>query len=192
MCINLTTSIVAFLIGEISGFILTRFNNEKRAIGIFIMLYSLVQLCEALIYYNIKDVKIVKDVSRVLLIDLGLQGTVFFTAINYFFKVNPIYFIICGFISLYSIWKAFINKFISASYGKCLKWNFMSYDINILLVIMYFLIFLWMITSTSYILRITSFILIFTFLISYIFPGNNSPSMWCLTSAIVAPIVIFI
>ena len=192
MCINLTTSIIAFLIGEISAFILTRFNNEKRAIGIFIMFYSLVQLCEALIYYNMGSSKIVKNISRVLLIDLGLQGTVFFTAINYFFKVNPIYFIICGFISLYAIWTAFSDKFTGVSYGKCLKWNFMTPDIVMLFRIMYLLLFFWAITSPSYIFKIFALLLAITYIVSNIFHDNNSPSMWCLTSAIVAPIVIFI
>ena len=61
MCVNLQTSIVAFIIGEICGFILATENNEKRAIGIFVMFYSFVQLFEALIYYYGNDESTVKD-----------------------------------------------------------------------------------------------------------------------------------
>ena len=51
MCVNLQTSIIAFIVGIICGLILATENNEKRALGVFIMFYSFVQLCEAYIYY---------------------------------------------------------------------------------------------------------------------------------------------
>ena len=73
MCINLKTSIGAFLIGTISSLILINSNNkENKFIGNFILFYTFIQLFEALIYNNNLTIY-----SRLLLINLGLQGLVF-------------------------------------------------------------------------------------------------------------------
>ena len=90
MCINLQTSIIAFLIGEISGFLLTQKLEDKKPAGLFIMFFSLVQLCEAIIYYNYNyDVSIF--FKRMILINLGFQGLVFFTLMNQIFIIPNIY-----------------------------------------------------------------------------------------------------
>ena len=79
MCVNLKTSISAFLIGTISSLILINSNNkENKFIGNFILFYTFIQLFEALIYNNNLTIY-----SRLLLINLGLQGLVFMLLLNY-------------------------------------------------------------------------------------------------------------
>ena len=56
-------------------------SSNKKIYGM-IMFYSFVQLCEAYIYYFGKDET--KLASKLLLINLGLQGLVYFILISYF------------------------------------------------------------------------------------------------------------
>jgi hypothetical protein len=189
MCINLQTSIAAFIIGEICGFILATENNEKRAIGLFVMFYSFVQLCEAFIYYYGNDESTIA--SRLLLINLGLQGMVFFILINYFIKVNAVYFFICGIISLFVIYKATIKDFKSANIESCIKWNFMDSELSSSLFIMYVIMIVSTQISSNKIINNTGKYFILTYIFANLFNGNG-PSLWCLSSAITAPILLFL
>jgi hypothetical protein len=189
MCVNLQTSIAAFIIGEICGFILATENNEKRAIGIFVMFYSFVQLFEALIYYYGNDESTLA--SRLLLINLGLQGIVFFILVNYFIKVNAVYFFICGMISLFIIYKATVKDFKSASIESCMKWNFMDTDISSSLGIMYITVLVSTQISSNTIINNTGKYFILTYIFANLF-NSNGPSLWCLSSAITAPILLFL
>ena len=56
MCIDYKTSVISYLIGMISGLILFLDNPEKKAIGIFILFYTQVQLLEAIIF-NWNDIR---------------------------------------------------------------------------------------------------------------------------------------
>jgi hypothetical protein len=72
------TSIGAYIIGTISGLILNKSENkENKIIGKFIIFYTMVQLFEALIYNDNKEIY-----SKLLLINLGLQGFVFTLLLN--------------------------------------------------------------------------------------------------------------
>ena len=190
MCINFETSIAAFLIGEIAGFILFLSNNiYKKYIGLFIMFFSLVQILEALIYkgYDYNGI-----FSKILLINLSLQGTFFFYLIN---KIDPnqkIYLYICGIISIIIISRIFFTDFKNASINTCLKWNFMDYINKKLFYVMYLLIFLYSFTSNIYFITISALILLITYIIAKIVQNENSPSMWCLSSALVSPLIIFL
>lgn len=189
MCINLETSIAAFIIGEICGFILATENNEKRAIGLFVMFYSFVQLCEAFIYYYGKDESTMA--SRSLLINLGLQGIIFFILINYYVKVNAVYFFICGMISLFIIFKATQKDFKSANIETCMKWNFMNKNVSTPLGIMYITMLTYSQLSSNKIINITGKYFILTYIFASIIPGEG-PSLWCLSSAITAPILLYL
>ncbi len=88
MCINLETSLLAFGIGEFSGlYLLSSSSVEKRILGIFVMFLSLIQLFEALIYYN--GISASEIYSRLLLLNLGFQGFVFFTLVNNVTYITP-------------------------------------------------------------------------------------------------------
>ncbi len=190
MCINFETSMIAFLIGEISGFILFLSNNiYKKYIGLFIMFFSLVQILEALIYkgYDYNGI-----FSKILLINLGLQGTIFFYLINKIDPTQKIYLYICGIISIIIISRIFFTDFKKASINTCLKWNFMDNINKKILNIMYLLIFLYSFTSNIYFITISALILLITYIISCIIKNENSPSMWCLFSALVSPLIIFL
>lgn len=186
MCVNLETSIAAFLIGQISGLILASYNDERRAVGLFIMFFSLVQLCEAVIYLLGNDESTLP--SRLLLINLGLQGLVFFILANYFITVNPIYFIITGIISIYIVFCALGEDFQSAKIISCMRWHFMNSDILLSLGIMYLMVFAFTLSSHNTILTKTGIIFLITLLLSNLFV--DGPSYWCFLSALASPLII--
>lgn len=206
MCINLKTSIGAFLIGTISGLILINSNNnEKKVIGSFILFYTLIQLFEALIYYNNLTIY-----SRLLLIDLGLQGLVFMLLINHYITpINKIYIYICVVISLFVIYNALKSDFTKATIEGGMKWNFnikplfgKIFDMSDILTIMYIVMIIAVVNyndKLNYIIKL-AFLLLSAYIISiYIIQSNtglvcstNKPSIWCLSSAIVSPIMLFL
>ena len=104
MCFNYEFSIIAFIVGELSGYkLLTDIDPVKKVLGAFIMWISCVQILEALIYKNSKDIY-----SKLLVLNLGTQGLFFILALNYFdvLKSKILYFIF-GIIFLYTLY--FIN-----------------------------------------------------------------------------------
>lgn len=189
MCVNFETSIISFLVGEITGFILSTQSNEKRIIGLFIMFYSLVQLFEACMYFNTNDKTTL--FSRLLLINLGLQGLVYFILVNFYFKVEPIYFMLFGIISLYIMYKAIVTNFNASTINPCMKWNFMENDTIKILGSMYIIMLIYMLTSQVQLFNNVGKLFIITYGVSLLLP-YNSPSVWCLTSAIAAPVILFL
>jgi len=191
MCINLQTSILAFIIGETCGLLLATQNNEKRAVGIFIIFYSFIQLCEAFIYYYGNDNSTIS--SRLLLIGLGLQGIVFLSLTKDFINIDPIYYWICGLAAIFIIYKATTNNFTPATIDKCIKWKFMDNEIISVLTIMYFTIILFTQISKNKIINISGKYFIITLFLSLIltsYTKGSSPSMWCLASAITSPFLL--
>ena len=189
MCVNLQTSIIAFIVGIICGLILATENNEKRALGVFIMFYSFVQLCEAYIYYFGKDET--KLASKLLLINLGLQGLVYFILISYYVQVNTVYFLICGIISLLVTFKATEKNFKPANIETCMKWNFMDNITSYSLLIMYITILTYTQLSSNKIVNISGKYFILTYIMASLMQGNG-PSLWCLSSAITAPLLLLL
>lgn len=187
MCINLQTSIIAFIIGEISGFILANENNERRALGLFIMFISFVQLCEFFLYYYGEDKTTI--ISRILLIILGLQGIIFFTLFNFYININIVYFLICGIIFFIIAYKAISKDFKVANSKTCMKWNFLDNNTYYLLTIMYIIMFTYSILSSNKTLNISAKYFILTYLLSFLISGDG-PSLWCLSSAVIAPILL--
>lgn len=202
MCINLETSIIAFGVGELSGlYLATSDSLERKLIGYFIMFYSLVQMLEGLIYYYGASAN--EIYSRLILLNLGFQGLIFFVLMNQVTNLNPIYLEFTALISLivcvYSLSADFKKVYFTDC---CLNWGFLDDKIiRISLSIMYVLIFYWLFTdkqplvpkSNVYFLTKCGIVLGLTFLFSkFIITNNNNPSMWCLASAISAPIMIFI
>jgi hypothetical protein len=198
MCINLETSILAFGLGEASGlYLATRDSIEKKLIGLFVMFYSLVQLLEAFIYYYGKSAN--EIYSRLLLLNLGFQGLVFFLLMSYCYKINSFYLIITGIISLGILVYSFGSSFKKAELtNECMKWIFMENNfIKISLSIMYTTMFCWILnhkeniytnTNNNFIFN-SGLVLLLTYLFSEQIKFNcNIPSIWCLTSAISAPI----
>ena len=205
MCINLKTSIGAFLIGTISSLILINSNNkENKFIGNFILFYTFIQLFEALIYNNNLTIY-----SRLLLINLGLQGLVFMLLLNYYITpINKIYIYICAFISIFVTFKALQPDFKKATTEGGMKWNFnikplfgTIFDISYILTIMYVIMIIAVVNYNNKLNNIIklSFLLLTAYVISiYVMQFNkelvcsrNKPSIWCLSSAIVSPIMLF-
>ena len=197
MCINYQTSLAAFIFGEITGLILifdqdeNSTDYEKIFIGLFVMFYTLIQFFELMIYLNKSNNQIYK---KLLVLNLGFQGLIFFILGSFIYKVNLIYIIVCGLVSFIIILSVFNNDVeIDLTESKCLKWNFLSSEpnINLSLGLMYFVMFLWIfIEPTSNYIKYIGFILLGTFIFSYfVLNGRaNSPGMWCLSSAISAPL----
>jgi hypothetical protein len=189
MCVNLQTSIIAFIVGIVCGLILATEDNEKRALGIFIMFYSFVQLCEAYIYYFGKDET--KLASKLLLINLGLQGIVYFILISYYVQVNTLFFLICGLVSLLVTFKATERNFKAANIETCMKWNFMDNITSYSLIIMYITIITYSQLSSNKIINISGKYFILTYILAYLMQGNG-PSLWCLSSAITSPLLLLL
>lgn len=198
MCVNIQTSIFAFLVGIISGLILLSKSKEKKALGYFIIFYSFVQFFEANIYYNNSSI-----FSRLLLINLGLQGLILFSLFNKVYEIDNYYFIFTGIIAFFIIFKALNNNFKDATIGNCVKWNFLDKTTITILAIMYFLMFYWSISgkklkknnsnidemfiNKAFVLYLT------TLIISSLIPNKSQrPGIWCLLSAITAPALILI
>ena len=198
MCINLYTSTIAYLIGTISGlFLIKNKNKEKKMIGYFILFYTLVQLFEALIYKDNKTIY-----SRILLINLGLQGIVFALLLNNYISINNIYIYIFSIIAIFIIYESIQSNFIKATTENGMIWNFSDKKVSIILLIMYILMFFVMYyykNKLNYMNKFTV-VLLLTFIISYsiniLYPKSlcsiNKASIWCLSSAIVAPIMLII
>jgi hypothetical protein len=192
MCINLETSIIAFCIGMISGIKLTNNSNKEiQLIGKFIMFYTMVQLFEAMIYYNNTKLP-----SMLLLLNLGFQGLFLILLLNDMIPLNKIYIMITMAVALFICYKTFHPEFKKATTTDCMKWNFNDTETGNALTIMYVIMFLAVIENHKMLDKINKFgiLLFITFAISYSMNGiycqANKPSIWCLSSAIAAPIML--
>ena len=192
MCINFETSIISFFIGQIYGYKLFTSNIKKnKVIGLFSMFISIIQLIEAIIY--ISNNKMYKNFNRLLAIFLGLQGFFVYYIHNRIFnkknKNKNILYYINLLISLTIIIVALNNNFNSGEKKGCIDWIFLDNHkiISRLLMIMYISIFILFVQNKIY--HKYTIYLIITLLVSYLIkPIKNSPSMWCLSSALVTPI----
>jgi len=192
MCINIETSIFAFLTGIISGYLLINKNNkiEYRQIGKFIIFYSFVQLFEACIYFYGDNASSI--FSQLILINVSFHGLILFLLISKIIDINYYYLYIFIFISSYISYYALSNNFNNASINKCIKWEFLNNDIiTYLLYVMYILILYKMLTSDNKLLIIFALIYIITSIIS-INSYNCSPGLWCLYSALIAPLFVIL
>ncbi len=205
MCINAKTSFIALILGELSGLGLILSNNkEKQMLGFYVMFYSLIQLFELNIYLS----NYVNLNSRLLLLNLGSQGIIFFLLMSKLYKINFIYLFITSivfFIILLNVLKTnFDSGQIDKCKGKntisnCIKWNFLTDKLNYLIYIMYFTMLLWWIVnkknikSTNFINK-AAYYFIATLIIFYTYGNINQkrPGYWCLASALLAPILLII
>lgn len=207
MCINFETSISSFIIGLISGIILQlQKDNGKKNMGKFVMFFSLIQLFEAIIYKQKNRQKIY---SKMILLNLGFQGFMFFHLMSKNHNVRKEYktisLLIAIIMTLYVIKLddfVKIDKKLSCIDKKlscidkdgCLTWNFME-DRNIrnLLGLMYFVMFLWCFACGDEKVFKIGMLLLSTYIFSYYTKNiSNSPSFWCMTSAIISPLFIMI
>lgn len=193
MCINFETSISAFLIGTISGLLLAlKEQKEKKVIGLFIMFFSIVQLCEAMIY---KGYDINGFFSKLLYLDLGFQGFIFFLLLYYYsFSINNIYLLLTAFIAINFIIKLLYTNFHKSQINTCLTWNFLDNYSSNLLALMYILMFIFSFyKQTNNIFFNSGIILAFTYILSFkLQQYKNTPSIWCLTSALAAPLFLLL
>lgn len=194
MCINFETSIVSFSVGILSGVALIQQKGVKRSIGCFTIFFSLVQLCEAIIYYSKRSRGIM---SRLLLLNLGFQGLVFALVFSLTLGVSKIFLSIFTTIAIITLWyisrpKGFKN--VDVSKNCTLLWGFMEDRlIGVLLTLMYAVMFIWIFLQENQCCQRWGMMLFVTMLISYIIqPIHNSPSFWCLSSAIVSPLVLWL
>jgi hypothetical protein len=189
MCINAETSLLSFIIGELCGLTLLTKNKEKQILGTFVMFYSLVQLFEYKIYKN----ENINLNSRLLLLNLGFQGLFLFLLLSKFCEVNKIYIIVCALIALYILYKATKKNFKNATIDNCMEWNFMENDVSFVLLIMYGILIFWMLTNNcNKYFNEAGYFFVGTLLISYTLTNKNSPSFWCMSSAILAPIFLLL
>jgi len=208
MCINYETSLISLIIGEMSGLTLILLSYldsnaelieyEKLLIGLFVMFYTIVQFCELKIYQTANS-----DIfaQKLLILNLGFQGLVFFILMSFIYKIHGIYIMICGLVSFIIILEVLFeynSLDIELTSNKCLKWNFLANNkISFSLGVMFATIFFWIFFEpNSDFIKYIGFIVLFTFIFSYfilnnLVPNVNSPSIWCLSSAVAAPLFVF-
>lgn len=190
---------MSFMIGELAGLYLLFGDESHQSLGIFVIFYTFVQFFEMMIhkYGNNAD----SMYSKLLLLNLGLQGIVFFICMNRIYNISIQYFVISALIGMYVFYKINADDFKNAiiTENKCLQWNFMTEDLSYVLTLMYVLIFYFMFSNKSSKYDSTVFIdkagiyFLITAVISFvIYNKKNSPSIWCLSSAILAPILTII
>jgi hypothetical protein len=191
MCIN----VVAFSIGALSGLVLIRQGGVKISIGIFTLFFSCVQLIEAAMHYSPSTRTLT---SKLLLLNLGFQGLVFGISFLSTIGVHPyylfIYLTVAILITLYSCMSSHFQD-VSCSSNDCrLVWGFLNdWYTSVLLTAMYAVMFLWVLSQQNQVCVQWGRLLLFTLCISYFLqPIKYSPSIWCLTSAIVSPLTILI
>jgi hypothetical protein len=197
MCINSTTSLISFIIGELSGLILFTYATTKikKYFGLFIMFYSLIQLFEYNIYKNIYA----ELNSKLLLFNLGCQGFIFFMLMNNVCSVNKLYIYISFIIMIIITIIIFKKKMLYITLNDCIQWNFMDDCIvEFITIMMYSIIFFWSFTNicdneTKKIIHKLAYFYIITLLLSYfILNTKNNPSFWCMSSALISPIILFV
>ena len=200
MCINLETSLFSFLIGESAGLTLAMSNSlEKRLIGLFIMFYSFIQIFEANIYFKSNQ----ELNSRLLLINLGFQGLVFFLLMSYIYEINSIYIVISIFVSIIILIKGLSENFKEITINNCLQWDFLSEkEIHYSLGLMYLIMFIFIFSNKELkndnlnndnLVFKSGIILLITYLFSfYIIDYKNRQSIWCMSSAILAPVILLL
>lgn len=194
MCIDSRTSLASFGIGEIAGLLLLASkNNDKKVIGLFIMFYSLVQLFE----YNIYKNNNIELNSKLLLLNLGAQGIFLFGLLNQIAHVKSIYFIITGIVFAIILYDVFRTKIKNARVDPCIKWDFMTNKISKLLGLMYITMFFWWFcdkdSANLHFSNKVKYFYLATFIFSYLIGDfEKKPSYWCMSSAILAPIMLFL
>ena len=196
MCFNFEASVIAFMIGEISGYLL--FKNKDpvySAFGLFVMWYSFVQLAEAFIYKNYKT----KLASQLLLFNLFTQGAVFaFLLHRYNVIDNKLIMLVMALIVCYGMYKITSSDFEPALLtSNCLsceniKWPFLSRNTINVLSVMYFLIFYVGFTHNSKKVNDITKYFMATLILSFVIPIKNGPSIWCYSSALVAPYLVYL
>ncbi len=204
MCVNLETSLLSFIIGAGSGFLLTAQTIERKLIGLFVIFYSLIQLFEACVYWT-NDKEKNNFYSKLLMLNLGFQGLIFFFLMNQIYFIDSFYLILCLGIALFAIYSSFDTNDESVQLDNCIKWNFLTKDVSLMLGLMYGLILIWFwfddkkinnsvnkSIDTEFILK-TGYLLTGTWLFSFFLTKNcNNAGIWCLTSAIVTPVLLLL
>ena len=134
-----------------------------------------------------------KNLNRLLAIFLGLQGFFLYYIHDKLFDEKNIIYYVTLLISVTIIIIALNTNFNSGEKKKCIDWKFLDNHkiISFLLIKMYFCIFILFIKNKIY-LKYCLYLII-TLLFSYLIkPIKNSPSMWCLTSALVTPLYYYL
>jgi hypothetical protein len=192
MCINLETSILAYVVGTITGWTLyKKGDKENQVIGIVIIFVTLIQLIEALMY--IYGNKYYKYLSIILAICLGLQGFVYSQAYKNIFGTPEITYYVAAIISIIITAMAVSPSFYTGKLNNKITWEFMgnNHPIDYIYWAMYVTIALSMLANKKFITFGSLMGLSYGY--SYWFsPTINKPSMWCMTSAIVTPLYLLL
>ena len=195
MCIDAETSLASFIIGEATGLLLILSGKkEKQAIGLYIMFYSFIQLFE----YNIYNNNNISLNSNLIIINLAIQGLLFFIAMKNVCEINNNYIYISLFIILCTFFIMIYTKQNDAKIEKCIKWTFLHNEYKILFSLMYmsmfYLLFFDKCGQNNNFLNKTGWFFVITYIFSIIIGilSDKALSFWCLLSAVAAPILLFV
>jgi len=192
MCVNLGTSILAYVVGTITGWTLyKKGDKENQVIGIMIIFITLVQLIEALIY--IYGNKYYRYLSIILAICLGLQGFVYSHAYKNILGTPEITYYVTAIISIIVTAMAVSPSFYTGKLDNKMTWEFMdnNHPIDDLYWVMYVAMAFSMLSNNKFITFGSLFGLSYGYS-HWVSSAINKPSMWCMTSAIVTPLYLLL
>ena len=119
--------------------------------------------------------------------------------LNNYTPIDNNYIYICAIISIFILYKSLKSDFKKATTERCMKWNFFDRSIIYILYIMYGMIFISMyhysdklnnINKLGVLLGLTCIISIYISKMKSLLCSINKPSIWCLSSALIAPIML--
>jgi hypothetical protein len=189
MCISLEVSVASFLIGTLSAAYLYRSDKPfAKAFAVFMLFYTMIQLFEALLYWQGPST----TWSTLLLVNLALQGVVFFGAMKYFDEKKlpdrDHGFIVSCLLATMILFVTSSDE-VQATVGSGICWKFLDNEaVKRLLSLMYVVIFLSLFRASDEVADKIAVLYIFTYILSRSLNLEKSPSYWCWLSALAAPV----
>jgi hypothetical protein len=177
--------LLGFIIGLLTGLFLIYSCEYKHSIGYCIIFLSTTNLYENTLFIYPNSIV----VPKLLMINIGMIGFVFFSLVQYIETLDLLY----NFFFTYFFWFILLKAILLPDIS---GWNFLTLDVKIIYSITYFMIFNWIYTSDLnhkkmfYTLgRLMYLSFFFSFTISY-FYSINLPIMWNTSFLFLSPILL--
>ena len=205
MCFNYQVSLLTFLIGTISSFILIKngnpkYNAENIIFGIFLIFISSIQFMDFLFWIDLHNKIGINHIITIIgpLINIGQPLILYIIKLIYFkpqlLSVNSIPILILNLLYLFYIIRLFINfisneKLVTSTKHNHLSWPWIKYSTPLFYLLL-LPINIFYLTNFNYSLIIYFITYLFLYL-SYKFFSYNISELWCFFGAFI-PIIMYL
>lgn len=205
MCFNYQVSLLTFLIGTISSFILIKngnpkYNAENIIFGIFLIFISSIQFMDFLFWIDLHNKIGINHIITIIgpLINIGQPLILYIIKLIYFkpqlLSVNSIPILILNLLYLFYIIRLFINfisneKLVTSTKHNHLSWPWIKYSTPLFYLLL-LPINIFYLTNFNYSLIIFFITYLFLYL-SYKFFSYNISELWCFFGAFI-PIIMYL